>query len=142
MGEFKPAVLQSKFLPSLAGTHTKMSSDNAILLSDLPKMVRKKINKALSGGGATVEEHRRLGANLSVDVPLRYLHCFAGLHGRGAALDLDDVDRQYARGELLSGQVKQMAAEAVSAALQQHLSAREAVSDHDVALFMTRRQLL
>lgn len=25
MGEFKPAVLQSKFLPSLAGNHTKMS---------------------------------------------------------------------------------------------------------------------
>lgn len=105
-------------------------------------MVRKKINKAFSGGRAAVEEHRRLGANLSVDIPLRYLHCFAGLHAKGASLDLEDVDRRYAQGELLSGEVKQMAAEVISAVLQQHLSAREAVSDQDVALFMTRRQLL
>jgi tryptophanyl-tRNA synthetase len=142
MGEFKPAVLQSKFLPSLAGTHTKMSSSGAttILLSDSPQLIRKKINKAFSGGRATLAEHRRLGAELSVDVPLRYLHCFSGLVDAG--LDLDEVDTQYAQGELLSGDVKQLCAKVVSAVLQQHLSVRATVSDEDVAFVITRRQVL
>lgn len=145
MGEHKPAVLQSKFLPSLAGMHTKMSvsGDVAVLLSDSAHVVRKKINKAFSGGQDTLEEHRRLGACLDKDVAFRYLCCFAGVteEGRGR-FDLDQVGRAYSQGELLSGEVKKMAAESVSAILNQHRVAREAVSEQDVALFMSRRTLL
>ena len=49
-----------------------MSSTDAsssILLTDGPADVKKKINRAFSGGGTTVEEHRLNGANLEVDVP-------------------------------------------------------------------------
>jgi tryptophanyl-tRNA synthetase len=43
---------------------------SAILLTDTPKDVKDKINKfAHSGGRQTVEEHRKLGADLDVDVP-------------------------------------------------------------------------
>ena len=38
---------------------------SAIFVTDAPKQVQKKINKyAFSGGQATVEEHRQLGAHL------------------------------------------------------------------------------
>jgi tryptophanyl-tRNA synthetase len=46
------------------------SSTSSILVTDSAKDIKDKINKyALSGGQQTVEEHRRLGANLEVDVP-------------------------------------------------------------------------
>mmetsp|Transcript_100388 Transcript_100388/g.299577 ORF Transcript_100388/g.299577 Transcript_100388/m.299577 type:complete len:229 (-) Transcript_100388:96-782(-) len=144
MGEHKPAVLQSKFLPSLAGTHAKMSSSDgsaaSLLLSDAPKVVRQKVNRAFSGGRDTKEEQQRLGANVDVDVPLRYLRCFAGLAGAEGP-DVAAVSRAYAAGKLLSGEVKRMAADAISAVQRRHQELRRAVSDADVALFMTRRQL-
>lgn len=63
---------------------------SAIFLTDTPKEIKSKvfdymdpssflfqINKyAISGGRDTVEEHRRLGADLSVDVPFAYLTFF------------------------------------------------------------------
>jgi len=39
------------------------------LLTDKPNDIKSKVNKyAFSGGGATLEEHRKNGANLDVDV--------------------------------------------------------------------------
>jgi len=55
------------------------SSDpnSSILLTDTPADVKRKINKyAFSGGGATVEEHKKNGANLDIDVPYQYLRFF------------------------------------------------------------------
>ncbi len=44
--------------------------NSSILLSDTAKCIKEKINKyALSGGRQTVEEHRKYGADLEVDVP-------------------------------------------------------------------------
>ena len=69
----KPASLYSSFFPALQGKKSKMSSSvysSAILLTDTPKMVKDKVNKyAHSGGRQTVEEHRKLGADLDIDVP-------------------------------------------------------------------------
>lgn len=76
----KPASLYSTFFPALQGAKTKMSSSAAntsILLTDDAKMVKNKINKyALSGGRQTVEEHRKLGADLEIDVPCMWLNFF------------------------------------------------------------------
>jgi tryptophanyl-tRNA synthetase len=53
----KPALIHSKFLPSLLGIEKKMSSSDptsAIFMSDSPQVIKTKINKyAFSGGGAT-----------------------------------------------------------------------------------------
>ena len=69
----KPASLYSSFFPALQGKKSKMSSSvysSAILLTDNAKTVKDKVNKyAHSGGRQTVEEHRKLGADLDVDVP-------------------------------------------------------------------------
>jgi len=76
LGYYKAAQIHSKFLPPLTGPEGKMSSsspESAIYLSDDPKTVRKKIMKyAFSGGQATAELQRKLGADLSVDVPYQW----------------------------------------------------------------------
>ena len=73
----KPALLHSKFFPALQGENTKMSASvasSAIYLTDSAKCVKDTINKhAFSGGRETVEEHRRLGADMKVDIPFRWL---------------------------------------------------------------------
>jgi len=70
----KPASIYSTFFPAIQGKKSKMSSSDTkttILVTDKPEQIKKKVNKyALSGGQQTEEEHRRLGANLEVDVPI------------------------------------------------------------------------
>lgn len=52
-------------------------STSAIFLNDTQNQIKKKINKyAFSGGQADIETHRKLGANLEVDISYYYLKFF------------------------------------------------------------------
>jgi len=89
----------------MQGMKSKMSSSNensAIILTDTEAMVKKKINKyAMSGGQQTVEEHRKLGANLAIDIPYQWLRFFLEDDEK-----LEDIRVKYSKGELLTGEVK------------------------------------
>lgn len=79
LGYYKPYLIHSKFFPSLQGPQSKMSASSsmsAIFLTDTPKEIAKKINHSFSGGQETAELHRKLGANLEIDVPFQYLKFF------------------------------------------------------------------
>ena len=73
-------------------------------MTDSDKTIRDKINKhAFSGGQATVEEHRRLGGNVEVDVPYQYMSFFIE--------DDDELERiatEYTSGRMLTGEIKKM----------------------------------
>lgn len=137
----KPAVVHNKFLPALSGQQTKMSASlgGTIELRDTPKQVRKKMGSALSGarGDGSLEAHRKLGADLEVDVPIRYLQYFLEDND-----ELARVEAEYGAGRLTCGEVKRMAADAISALLRRHQAARERVTDDDVARFQAVRPLL
>lgn len=77
-----------------------------------------------------------LGANLDVDVPIKYL----GLFLEDAAV-YEDVCVKYASGEMTSGEVKALAAKVVTAIVTKHQTARACVTDADVAQFMATRPL-
>ena len=65
MGYYKPAQIHSKFIPSL-GPLGKMSSSKpqtALLTSDEPEIIEKKVSTAFTGGQATVALQRQLGGN-------------------------------------------------------------------------------
>jgi tryptophanyl-tRNA synthetase len=66
LGYPKPALVHSVMLPGLLGERvmstTGDSKDNALFLNDPPKEVARKIRHAFTGGRASVEEQRRLGA--------------------------------------------------------------------------------
>lgn len=97
--------IYSAFFPSIHGHRTKMSSSDTrstVLLTDKPKDVKTKINKyAFSGGQQTVEEHRKLGANIEIDIPIAWLKFFMEDDDQ-----LEDIRNKYSKGELLTGEVK------------------------------------
>jgi tryptophanyl-tRNA synthetase len=50
------------------------STNSTILVSDSAEQIKEKVMKhAFSGGRDTAEDHRKYGANISVDVPYEYL---------------------------------------------------------------------
>ncbi|MCK5108026.1 MAG: tryptophan--tRNA ligase [Nanoarchaeota archaeon] len=125
LGYDKPASIQSRFLPGLAGMQSdgKMSSSTgqAIYLTDDAKTVRKKIMKyAFSGGKDTVEEHRKLGGNPDIDVAFQWLVFFEEDDKK-----LQEIYDNYKSGKLLSGELKQILVDKLNEFLVEHQKRRE-----------------
>jgi len=116
----KPGALLGKFLPSLDGPGKMSSSEGvAVHLDDDPETVREKISShAYTGGRATVAEHREKGGIPEEDVPFQYLQAFFESDDDR----LRDVEAAYRSGELLSGELKELAAEKIAAFLREHQS--------------------
>jgi tryptophanyl-tRNA synthetase len=124
LGHRKPAIIHAKFMPPLTGVEGKMSSsdaDKAILMTDTPSQVKKKINKyAFSGGQDTVEKHREFGGNVDIDVACQWLKYFEEDDGR-----LEDIYSKYRKGELLSGEVKSILINKINEFLAEHQKRRK-----------------
>ena len=75
--------------------------ESTIFMNDKLKDIQKKINKSFSGGKENIEEHRKYGANLDVDVPYQFLEFFLE-----SDEEYKEIGEKYAKGELLSGEVK------------------------------------
>ncbi len=104
----KPAVLHVRFFPGLDGEKMSKSRNNAIFLSDDEKTIRKKVNKAYSGGAFTAEEHRKQGGKSEQDVAIFYLtNLFLNKK------QSDKIIKEYKQGKLLSKDVKEMLADKV-----------------------------
>jgi tryptophanyl-tRNA synthetase len=136
LGYMKPAQIHSKFFPSLLGIDAKMSSSDprsSVFLTDSPEDVEKKINRyAFSGGRDTLEEQRRLGADLEKDVPYQWL----------TFLEEDDrklkkIGEDYSSGKMLTGEIKQILAEKVCTFLKSHQKARRKAESR-IEKFMLR----
>lgn len=125
LGHHKTAAIHSKFLSPLQGAGGKMSSsvkESAIWLDDDGKTVRKKVMKyAFSGGRSTLEEHRKLGADLSVDVPFQWLSVlFEPDDG-----ELKRIAGEYGSGRMLTGEIKGILADRLDAFLEGHRRKRD-----------------
>lgn len=124
IGYKKPGLLHWKFLPPLTGVEGKMSSSNpdaAILLTDSPKEVKRKVNKyAFSGGKDTAEEHRKYGGNVEVDVACQWLKYFEEDDEK-----LKEIYKNYSEGKLLSGEVKKILIDKINDFLAGHQKRRK-----------------
>lgn len=136
----KPALIESLFFPALQGETGKMSasdSTTAIYVTDLPKEIKNKVNKyAFSGGGDTIEIHRKYGANLEVDIPVKYLSFFLDDDA-----ELENIKKEYGAGRMLTGEVKKRLIEVLTDMVERHRKARAAVTDEMVDAFMAVRPL-
>ncbi len=131
LGYYKPASIQCRFLPGLAGMESdgKMSSssgDNAtIFTTDDAKTVKKKINKyAFSGGRETVEEHRKKGGIPEIDVSYQWLTFFEEDDKK-----LKKIYDDYKSGALLSGELKAILIDKLNTFLKTHQEKREKAKD-------------
>ena len=139
LGFQKPVLVHSKFLPALGGADKKMSASSkqsSIFMTDTPQMVKKKINSAITGGGNTKEDQESNGANLSVDVPFKYLEFFLEDDEK-----LEEIREKYSTGKMLSGQVKQILIDLINDMIEEHKARRELVTDENVKEFFAIRNL-
>jgi len=134
LGYQKPALLHSKFLPALQGANTKMSASNensAIFMTDDAKKIAKKIKShAFSGGGATQEEHQRLGGNPDVDVAYQYLSFFEDSDEK-----METLAREYRAGTLSTSQMKEACISKLQEIVGEFQKKRAAITEEDVRAF-------
>ncbi|ELY90191.1 tryptophanyl-tRNA synthetase [Natrialba hulunbeirensis JCM 10989] len=124
----KPGALLGRFLPSLAGPGKMSSSGDApsIELTADPDTVAETIHThAYTGGRATLEEHREHGGDPSVDVPFQYLRFFFEENDE----TLESIADAYRAGDLLSGELKELAIERITDFLTAHQRRRDALGE-------------
>lgn len=105
LGLMPPCSTYHRFVVGMNGD--KMSSskpETTIFMHDSIEDMSKKVKRAFSGGQATVEEHRRLGGDLSKDVAYQYLQFFFEESDK----ELESIGRDYESGRLLAGEIKQI----------------------------------
>jgi len=128
LGYPKPALIHNKLLPSLLGPGGKMSAsipESSIFTTDTEAQARKKVINAFTGGRATVEEQRRLGANPYVcSIFAQYNYIFEPDDEHLAV-----VERTCKSGERLCGDCKAELWEKVRPWLKDHHAAREKAKD-------------
>ncbi|RLI98691.1 MAG: tryptophan--tRNA ligase [Candidatus Aenigmatarchaeota archaeon] len=124
-----PSSFYHEFMPGLKGVDTKMSSSDPysyIALTDSPAEARKKVMKyAFSGGGNSLEEHRKNGGNTKVDVPYRMLYYMFEPDDNKLA----KIKKEYESGNMLTGELKQILVDKLTYFLERHHDAREKAKD-------------
>ncbi|GME98465.1 unnamed protein product [[Candida] boidinii] len=112
--------------------------NTAIFMTDTPKQIQKKINKyAFSGGQVTVEEHRRLGGNPDVDVAYQYLSFFTDDDEK-----LASIADSYKKGDLLTGELKQLSIQALQDFVKEFQARRATVDQEVLDKFMKPHKLV
>ncbi len=126
MGLMPPCSTYHRFAVGMTGD--KMSSskpETTIFMHDSIEDMSKKVKRAHSGGQATVEEHRRLGGDLSKDVAYQYLQFFF----EESDSELSSIARDYESGRLLAGEIKQICIDKASEWLTDLSEKREQWTD-------------
>jgi tryptophanyl-tRNA synthetase len=138
LGYPKPALLHSQMLPGLLGdaamSTTGDRSDNALFLNDPPEVVDRKIRNAFTGGRATVEEQRRLGAVPEIcSVWALWRTRFAESDEKFAQITAD-----CRSGALLCGDCKGQVLERIHPFYRAHAEARERAQDWAETAIVTK----
>ena len=127
LGFFKPASIQSQFVPPLTGVEGKMSAsekETAIYLTDDEKTVANKIRKyAFSGGQPTIQEHREKGGNPDIDVSFIWLKMIF----EESDEKLKKIHDDYKSGKMLTSELKEILIEKINKFLIEHRKNREKV---------------
>jgi tryptophanyl-tRNA synthetase len=127
LGYYKPAQIHCRFVPGL-GRGGKMSAsmpETAIFTIDPPELAQKKVLNAFTGGRATVEEQRQLGANPDICSVFAYEY-FLFMEDK----EIEDLRFNCLSGNIMCGECKQILAERVKRFLAEHQEKREKAKDH------------
>jgi len=126
LGYYKPAQIHCRFVPGL-GRGGKMSAsmpETSIFTVDPPNLAAKKVMAAFTGGRATVEEQRQLGANPDICSVFAYDY-FLFMNQK----EVEDLRYNCLGGNIMCGECKQLLAERVKKFLVEHQEKREKAKD-------------
>jgi len=135
LGYYKPALLHNKMFPGLQGTDKMSSSqpNSTIYTTDPPKVVRKKIMSAFTGGAVSVEEQRKSGGKPEICAVFKYKFYLFEKDDR----KLDELADKCRRGEILCGECKKSLADVIVPFIEEHQVKREKAKER-VEEFMLR----
>ena len=144
MNLIKPYSIMSTFLDPLTGAGGKMSStgssnDITIFLSDNSETIKKKIiTHAYSGGGGngTLNDHKKFGGNIDIDIPCRFLKYFEYNDDI-----LDDVYNGFKSGTLSCSDTKNILINTLTKIIQDHQHKRNDVTDDMIMDFYKKKDL-
>ncbi len=122
----KPSATYHKFMRGLQGG--KMSSSDPksyIALTDDADDALGKLDEAKTGGKQSLEEHREQGADIEEDVVFELL----AFHLIEDDEELRRIHDEYSNGEMLSGELKQIAKDRLRDFLEAHQAERDAAQD-------------
>lgn len=131
LGYYKPAAIHCTFLPSLSGSDKMSASkpESTIYTVDEPKVARKKILSAFTGGRVSIQEQKEKGGVPSVCAIFQYYYYLF----EPDRSKLNEREQKCLRGEIMCGECKQDMADRVVKFLEQHQEKREKARDkvHD-----------
>jgi tryptophanyl-tRNA synthetase len=127
LGYYKPAQIHCRFVPGLAGSGKMSASmpETSIFTVDSPEVAQKKVLSAFTGGRATVEEQRKLGANPDICSVFAYDY-FSFMDEK----EIEELRYNCLAGNIMCGDCKRILAERVKEFLIEHQEKREKAKDH------------
>ena len=147
---FSPCSIIGKFIPPLTFNKNgadgdrnsgKMSSsistDAIIFLTDNPDEIRRKVNLAFSGsrGDGTLEQHRKLGGDVNVDVACQYLYFFETDDER-----LKQIYKDFNEGKLTCGDVKELLSKTLIEITGKHQKQSSEITEEKLKEFFSREK--
>ncbi len=119
----KPALIHSKFFPSLSGLDKMSSSEelSCIYVTDDEETVRRKIWRAVTGGRGSIKEQREKGGNPNnCSIFMYYYYMFEPDDKK-----LEEIRYRCIGGELLCGECKNELISRINKFLKEHRRKRE-----------------
>ena len=123
LGYYKPAQIHCRFLPGL-GVGGKMSAsepETSIFVTDPPKVVKRKVWNAFTGGKGTAAEQRKTGADPNICTIFQYFLYLFEEDGK----KLTEREKQCRAGETLCGDCKAELTVRINKFLAEHNKKRE-----------------
>ncbi len=123
LGYPKPTMIYCKMFPGLSGGDKMSSSDEnaTIYTTDKPKVVKKKVGRAFTGGCVTVEEQREKGGNPEVCAVFKYFfYMFEKDDSK-----VNELAVKCRAGGILCGECKAELTTRINVFLEEHQAKRE-----------------